>query len=185
MEETKKSTKKEIYSWIKALAFALIIAVLVRNFLFSPTVVLGESMSPTFEDNNLVLVNKISDIQRFDIIVFDAPDANSYYIKRVIGLPGDTVEVRDDILYIDGKAMEEPYLKESKEQSELFGKFTADFTLQELTGETHVPEGKIFVLGDNRINSKDSRSFGFIPKESIIGEVKFRFHPLYDIGVPN
>lgn len=90
------------------MVFALIIAFLVRNFLFSPTVVLGESMSPTFEDDNKVLVNKISDIQRFDIAVFDAPDANLYYIKRVIGLPRDTVEVRNDILYINGKAMDEP-----------------------------------------------------------------------------
>jgi len=107
-----------------------------------------------------------------------------YYIKRVIGLPGDTVEVRDDVLYINGKAMEEPYLEESKEDNDLFGKFTADFTLQELTGETYVPEESIFVLGDNRINSNDSRFFGFIPKESIIGEVKFQFYPLDDIGVP-
>ena len=184
LKETQGDFKSEIYSWIKSLVFALIIAFLVRNFLFSPTVVLGESMSPTFEDNNKVLVNKMSDIERFDIVVFDAPDADEYYIKRVIGLPGDTVEVRDDVLYIDGKAMKQPYLDESREDNHLFGTFTADFTLQELTGEATVPEQSIFVLGDNRINSKDSRSFGFIHRESIIGEVKFRFYPLDDIGIP-
>jgi signal peptidase I len=183
MEKSTGHVKSEIYSWAKSLIFALIIAFIVRKFLFTPTVVLGESMSSTFENNDKVLINKISDIQRFDIVVFDAPDAHSYYIKRVIGLPGDAVEVRDDVLYINGKAMEEPYLEESKEDN-LFAKFTADFTLQELTGETHVPEKSLFVMGDNRINSNDSRFFGFISKDSIIGEVKFRFYPLNNIGVP-
>jgi len=184
MEETKKNVKNEIYSWVKALVLALIIAFLVRAFLFSPTVVLGESMSPTLENNDKVIINKISDIQRFDIVMFNAPDSNEYYVKRVIGLPGDTVEVRDDVLYINGEAVDEPYLYEDREDKGLFGTFTADFTLQEMTGKIKVPEKSIFVLGDNRINSRDSRSFGFVPEESILGEVKFQIYPLDDIGVP-
>ncbi|MEI3614737.1 signal peptidase I [Pseudogracilibacillus sp. SO30301A] len=80
----------------------LIIAVVIRSFLFSPSLVLGQSMEPTFENHDRVIVSKISNIQRFDIIVFDAPDVNEYYIKRVIGLPGDTVGVKDDVLYING-----------------------------------------------------------------------------------
>lgn len=181
---TKENVKREIYSWIKTLVFALIIVFLVRNFLFSPTVVSGESMSPTFEKDDKVLINKLSDIERFDIVVFDAPDEDSFYIKRVIGLPGDTIKVKDDILYINGEAMEEPYLEESKKSNNLNFNFTADFTLQELTGEVSVPEDSIFVLGDNRINSKDSRFFGFIANEAIIGEVKFRYFPFSDMGVP-
>ena len=71
-------------------------------------------MYPTFEDSNRVILNKISDVDRFDMIVFHAPDADENYIKRVIGLPGDTVEMKNDVLYINGKAYKEPYLKDSK-----------------------------------------------------------------------
>lgn len=174
--------KKEVYSWIKSMAFALIIAFFCRNFIFSPTTVYGESMSPTFQDKDRVLLSKISDIQRFDMVVFSAPDADKFYIKRVIGLPGDSVEMKDDDLYINGNEMEEPYLEENKEDA-LF-KLTGDFTLKEITGESRVPEGSLFVMGDNRLYSKDSRFFGFISEDSIVGEVKFRFYPLKKIGLP-
>lgn len=103
-----------MFSWIKSIVIALVIVVGVRHFLFAPTTVHGESMYPTFEDSNRVILNKISDVDRFDMIVFHAPDADENYIKRVIGLPGDTVEMKNDVLYINGKAYKEPYLKESK-----------------------------------------------------------------------
>ena len=99
-------TKKEVYSWITSIAFALIVAFICRQFIFTPTTVHGESMSPTFEDENKVILSKTSDIQRFDIIVFHAPDSDENYIKRVIGLPGDSVEMKDDVLYINGKVYE-------------------------------------------------------------------------------
>jgi signal peptidase I len=178
-----ESTKKEIYSWIKSLAFALIIAFLCRSFLFSPTIVHGESMEPTFQDQDRLIISKTSEIERFDMIVFDAPDADEQYVKRVIGLPGDSVEVKDDILYINGKAMEEPYLEKNKENT-LLDKLTGDFTLEEMTGEVKVPKGSLFVMGDNRLYSKDSRFFGFISEESVTGEVKFRFYPLQEMGLP-
>ena len=109
--------------------------------------------------------------------------ANEQYIKRVIGLPGDTVEMKDDVLYINGKDMEEPYLEEIKEDL-IFDKLTGDFTLTEITGESaKVPEGSIFVMGDNRLFSKDSRFFGFVSDDAIIGEVKFRLFPLNKIGL--
>lgn len=173
--------KKEIYSWIKSIAFAFIIALIFRHFLFSPFTVLGESMKPTFQDQDRILVNKTANIQRFDMIVFDAPDSDEQYIKRVIGLPGDTIEVRDDVLYINGKEYNEPYLNKEKT---IFNHFTGDFSLEELTGLSKVPNGQLFVLGDNRVNSKDSRSFGFIPEESVIGEVQLRYYPLKEIGIP-
>ncbi|MEH7389337.1 signal peptidase I [Bacillus sp. JJ1474] len=174
----KEGTKKEIFSWIKSLAFAFIIAFICREFLFSPTTVFGESMAPTFQDQEKVVVSKTAGIQRFDVIVFNAPDVeDKKYIKRVIGLPGDRIEMKDDVLYINGKAFEESYLKENKADN-LFNKLTGDFKLQE------VPKDYLFVMGDNRLNSKDSRHFGFIPNESIIGEVKFRFYPFQVIGIP-
>lgn len=178
-----ESTREEIYSWIKSLAFAFIIAILCRTFIFSPTTVHGESMEPTFQDQDRLIISKIAEIDRFDMIVFDAPDSDEHYVKRVIGLPGDSVEMKDDILYINGKAMNEPYLEENKETA-LLDKLTGDFTLEEITGEVKVPERTFFVMGDNRLYSKDSRYFGFISEESILGEVKFRFYPLRGIGLP-
>nr|WP_295971205.1 signal peptidase I [uncultured Bacillus sp.] len=178
-----ENMKKEVYSWIKSLAFAVIIAFLCRSFLFSPTTVHGESMEPTFQDQDKLIISKTSQIERFDMIVFDAPDADEHYVKRVIGLPGDSVVVKDDILYINGKVMDEPYLVKNKENT-LFDKLTGDFTLEEITGKDKVPQGYLFVMGDNRLYSKDSRYFGFISEKSVIGEVKFRFYPLEEIGLP-
>ncbi|PLR84408.1 signal peptidase I [Bacillus canaveralius] len=174
----KQDTKKEIMSWIKSLLFAFLIAFICRHFLFSPVTVFGESMRPTFEDRNKVIVSKISHIDHFDNIVFNAPDANEKYIKRVIGLPGDTIEVKDDVLYINETAVSEPYLEKAKQTMLPNQKLTEDFTLQEYTGKTKVPKGYLFVMGDNRSVSKDSRRFGFISYESVIGEVKFRYFPL-------
>lgn len=180
----KESTKKEIYSWVKSIAFAFIIAFICRQFLFTPTTVLGASMSPTFQDHDRVLVSKTSEIQRFDVIVFDAPDIDGeHYIKRVIGLPGDSIEMKDDVLFINGKALEEPYLIENKEDNP-FNKLTEDFSLQEKTGESIVPKDMLFVMGDNRLKSKDSRIFGLVSYDAVIGEVKFRFLPLKEIGIP-
>lgn len=174
----KKSTKTEILSWGRSLVFAFIIAIICREFLFSPTTVFGESMAPTFQDQERVVLSKTSAIQRFDVIVFNAPDQdNKKYIKRVIGLPGDRIEMRDDVLYINGQAFDESYLKENRDDNP-FGKLTGDISLQE------VPKNSFFVMGDNRLYSKDSRHFGFISKDSIIGEVKFRFYPFQAIGIP-
>jgi len=178
-----KSSKKELYSWIWSLTLAIVIAFLCRTYIFTPTTVYGESMSPTFENKDRVLISKITDIEHFDMIVFAAPDSDEHYIKRVIGLPGDSVEMRDDVLYINGEKKEEPYLESSKEGI-LFGKLTGDFTLEELTGHKTVPEGSLFVMGDNRLISKDSRSFGFVPMDSVDGEVKLRIYPLGEIGIP-
>jgi signal peptidase I len=180
----KESTKNEVYSWIKSVAFAFIIVFICRQFLFTPTTVFGESMSPTFQDQDRIVLSKTTEIQRFDVIVFDAPDINGeHYIKRVIGLPGDSIEMKNDVLYINGEALEEPYLIENKEDNP-FNKLTEDFSLREKTGESQVPKDMLFVMGDNRLKSKDSRIFGLIPYDSVIGEVKFRFYPIKEIGIP-
>ena len=100
----------------------------------------------------------------------------------MIGLPGDTIEMKNDILYINSEAYDEPYLEEFKKDLNNQEQLTEDFTLKNLTGEQKVPEGQMFVLGDNRFNSKDSRIFGFVPMDRIIGEVKLRVWPIKDIG---
>ncbi|SDK29153.1 signal peptidase I [Sediminibacillus albus] len=177
--------KNEVISWLKTILVALIIVVVCRHFLITPSIVEGESMMPTLHDGDRIILSKISKIQRFDEIAFQAPDSEDAYVKRVIGLPGDTVEMKEDILYINDKPVEEPYLEEYKKRLSNSQYLTNDFTLQEVAGKSTVPEDSLFVLGDNRLDSKDSRYFGFITEESVIGDVKLRIWPLQGIGIPN
>jgi signal peptidase I len=178
----KENTKREIFSWIKTIVITLIILVVIRSFLFTTITVNGDSMYPTFENRDRIIVNRMSEIERFDMVVFDAPDADELYIKRVIGLPGDSIEVKHDVLYINGKEVEEPYLEYNKKESE-FDFLTNDFTLEETTGETVIPEEMLFVMGDNRLYSKDSRSFGLISNDALVGEAAFRYFPLDRLGI--
>ncbi|WP_027408999.1 signal peptidase I [Anoxybacteroides tepidamans] len=153
---------------------------LVRFLFFTNYVVEGESMMPTLQEGNLLIVNKLGSIQRFDIVVFHA-NAHEDYVKRVIGLPGDQIVYKNDVLYVNGKPMEEPYLKPYKRKL-VDGKLTGDFTLEEVTGEKTVPKGCVFVLGDNRLSSWDSRHFGCIKMSQIVGKVNVRYWPFNEIG---
>ncbi|EXJ22600.1 Signal peptidase I [Alkalibacterium sp. AK22] len=140
-------------------------------------------MSPTLEHQDRLLLNKISEVDRFDIVVFPAPeDPSKQYIKRVIGLPGDSIAYRDQVLYIDGEAVDESYIDLSQESDETLEFYNGDFSLPSLAGVDFVPEGMYFVLGDNRTNSRDSRSFGFVESESVIGETSLRIWPINRIG---
>jgi len=177
--------KREGLEWIKAFALGMIIFVFIRIFFFSNYVVEGESMLPTLEDGNKVVVNKLGyeteDLERFDVIVFHANEEEDY-VKRVIGLPGEKVEYREDMLFINGKKVNEPFLKQYREQSP-GGYLTGDFTIEDLTGVERVPEGKLFVLGDNRLGSWDSRQFGFISEDQVVGKVNLRYWPLEEMDV--
>lgn len=175
---------KEIYTWTKAIVFALIITFICREFIFSPVLVQGESMQPTFENNDKIIVAKSSKIERFDMIVFHAKNLQENHIKRVIGLPGDRVEMKDDRLYINGKEYKEDYLQMNKESIPMTEHLTGDFNLHDWADNAKVPDDSLFVLGDNRRNSTDGREYGFIKKDSVIGEVKIRFYPLKEIGIP-
>ncbi|XUD12583.1 signal peptidase I [Enterococcus sp. AZ170] len=156
---------------------------LLRQFVFTPVVVKGHSMDPTLADGERVIALKNTEIKRFDIVTFPAPDEpKKNYIKRVIGLPGDTIEYKNDVLYINDKEVKEPYLDQFKDEVTDGMPLTFDFTLNEVTGETKVPEGEYFVMGDNRRNSKDGRMIGFISKDSILGDVKFVLWPLDRFG---
>ncbi|MBT2640640.1 signal peptidase I [Bacillus sp. ISL-41] len=177
--------KREGLEWIKAFALGMIIFVFIRIFFFSNYVVEGESMLPTLEDGNKVVVNKLGyeteDLERFDVIVFHANEEEDY-VKRVIGLPGEKVEYREDMLFINGKKVNEPFLKQYREQSP-GGYLTGDFTIEDLTGVERVPEGKLFVLGDNRLGSWDSRQFGFISEDQVVGKVNLRYWPLEEMDI--
>ncbi|WP_421384557.1 signal peptidase I [Bacillus salacetis] len=175
--------KNELWEWTKALLIAVGLAALIRYFLFTPIVVDGLSMMPTLHNGDRMIVNKLSytvgEPDRFDIVVFHAPEQKDY-IKRVIGLPGDTVEYENDVLYVNGKAYEEPYLEEYKEQID-GGLLTEDFTLEEKIGRETVPEGTLFVMGDNRRFSKDSRHIGVVDIDEVIGNTNVIYWPIQDI----
>jgi signal peptidase I len=175
--------KNEGLEWVKSIAVGLLIVFVIRLFFVTNYIVEGESMMPTFQDGNMLVVNKLSDqikeLKHFDIVVFHA-EKNEDYIKRVIGLPGDAIEYKNDILYINGKPVKEPYLEPYKSKL-IDGKLTGDFTLEEVTGQKTVPKGHIFVLGDNRLSSKDSRHFGFVKIEQVVGKVNLRYWPMNKI----
>lgn len=178
-----KSVKKELISWIQSIVFASAIVFVCYQFLFVPTKVLGVSMQPTFEDEDRIIVSKLSSIDRFDMIVFNAPNVEEKYIKRVIGIPGDQIEMIEDVLHINGEVYDEPYVTYI-EGDPITKRLTENFTLEEMTGYKQVPEGTYFVLGDHRLKSIDSRSFGFISQDEVIGEVKLRIFPFTEIGIP-
>ncbi|MGG4490945.1 signal peptidase I [Metabacillus idriensis] len=173
----KENTRKEVWSWIKSIVFAVVIALICREFLFAPVLVEGKSMQPTFQDQNRLIISKTSGIQRFDMVVFHSPERGKDYIKRVIGLPGDTVEMRQDTLYINGKKYGEPYLAASKKNLPYNEQLTEDFL-------AIVPEDAYYVMGDNRRQSRDSREIGPVSEKKMIGEVKLRFFPLNQAGIP-
>jgi signal peptidase I len=181
----KEEVKKEGLEWLKAFAIGMIIFAFIRTFFFSNYIVEGESMKPTLQDGNKLVVNKIGyqigELKRFDVIVFHA-NKKEDFVKRIIGLPGDKVEYRNDQLYINDKKMDEPYLDIYRKQVP-GGRITGDFTLEELTGEEKVPPGKLFVLGDNRLGSWDSRQFGFISIDQVVGKVNVRYWPLNEFDV--
>lgn len=154
---------------------------IIQYFFFASVKVEGDSMKPTFESGDRLILNKVSSIEHFDIVVFEAPDVQSdeevQYIKRVIGMPGDKIEMHEDHLYINDEEVEEEYLPADVIET-LPYYYTNDFELVTLLGEEEVPEGTYFVLGDNRLNSKDSRSFGFIDQESVLGKISLRYWPV-------
>ena len=180
--------KSEIWDWFKTIFIALVVVFGIRAFIASPVLVDGESMMPTLEHADRLIVNKIgptlSGYDRFDIVVFEVSE-DTNYIKRVIGLPGDHIAYQDDVLYVNGEAYDEPYLDAYKANLPADMNLTSDFTLEEVTGEMEVPEGTLFVMGDNRQNSTDSRfsSVGFVSEEKLMGTTKIIFWPFKNIGL--
>lgn len=209
----KKSLTKEIIEWILCFIIAIVIALLVRYYIGTPTVVKNVSMNPTLVENERLWLNRFSKttkqkLERGDIVTFEAPSTievkshdidlsnpvakyerkvegafnkftyyvleinKTSYIKRVIGLPGEQVQIEEGNVYIDGKKLEEKYLAEGLVTDMRSGLFN-DFK---------VPEGTYFLLGDNRPESTDSRFFGCIPYEKIESVVAFRFWPFNLFG---
>ena len=208
-----KKIIKEIGGWIICIVIAVILALLIKYFILTPTVVKQESMYPTLEENQRLILNRLGRTfkqmpKRGDIITFEAPTVTyrteedtdisnpvaiyedeernifegfSYnvleigktsYIKRVIGLPGDHVQIKNGKVYINEEELEEDYLQSGIVTDDAEGMFS----------DIIVPENTVFAMGDNRNSSVDCRAFGCIPLEKIEGKVLFRFWPFSKFG---
>jgi len=174
-----------LFEVLETLVLTLIIFFVIQTFIAQPYQVQQQSMERTLEPGQYVLVDKLTprwdDYGRGDIVVFNPPKTwtteNTPFIKRVIGLPGDTVEVKDDgLVYVNGVAIEEPYTYKNAEG-------VAEPT--EVGDQTRwaVPEGELFVMGDHRQKSADSRVFGTIPIGNVIGRAFLRYWPISTFGI--
>ncbi|AHC41571.1 MULTISPECIES: signal peptidase I [Bacillus] len=160
--------------WFIAGVLIVVLAIQLKNAIFIDYKVEGISMNPTFKQGNELMVNKFSHryktIRRFDIVLFKGPH-RKVLIKRVIGLPGESLAYREDQLYVNGKRVAEPFLKPLKSSLSAGSHVTGDYTLKETTGRKSIPKGQYFVIGDNRIYSLDSRHFGPIKDKDIVGVI--------------
>ena len=151
----------------------VLVVVLIRTYIATPVIVSGDSMVPTLEDGNMLLLDKISyrnkDIKRFDIVVIKA--SKKEIIKRVIGLPGEVVEYHSNTLYINGHEVSDKYAYN-----------TTDFTLDSVCNCEKIPDGKYLVLGDNRVVSADSRIIGLIDEKDILGKVNISLWPIKKVS---
>ncbi len=157
---------KEKIKEISPYVLIVVVIVVIRIFIATPVKVDGDSMYNTLNDNDIVLLSKLSSIDRFDIIVLKENDNNTTIIKRVIGMPGDKVKIRNNKIYINNKIIEDEYA---------YGE-TSDYD------EITLGDDEYFVLGDNRLISKDSRYFGAIKKSDIKGKAVFRLFPFTRFG---
>lgn len=160
----------------------VIVVLLVVNYVTTIQQNMGPSMLPTLENGDAFILNKLAykvgKVKRGNIIAFNYEDTK-YLVKRVIGLPGEKIEFKDNILYINDKPYNEDFLPE--------GTITTDFTMEEIKGtiDSKIPKDMYLVLGDNRGNSMDSRGIGLINKKDIIGKTSIRIWPLNKIGIIN
>lgn len=166
MRETKK--KKEWLEWSKLIIITILFALFLRSFVFATSIVEGESMDPTLESGERVIINKLvyllGEPKRGDIVIIHRPAKN--YVKRVIAMPGETVEMKKHLLFIDDEKVSDV--------------FTDDDTMEHTGnfGPVSVPDNSYFVMGDNRAISKDSRNgLGLIDKDNIIGKSEFVIFP--------
>ena len=201
-KKVKRTLGQEILSWILTILVAVVAALVIRSIVFEPVRVDGSSMDDTLANGEIMFVSKFDysstwlclpwqskeakekapritfggDPQRFDVVICRYPGrGDTNFVKRVVGLPGDTIELKEGYLYVNGEKYDEPYINDEYRSGPL-----------NTMSAREVPEGKYFVMGDHRNNSNDSRSVGAIDRDMIIGHVRQVVYPFSDWrGVPN
>ena len=170
--------KNEVIEWTKCILISVLIALVIKTFIFNSTKVIGSSMYPTLEENDRLFSNKIvyfiGEPKKEDIVIIEAPDdPKKDYIKRVVGVEGDKINIENGIVYLNGEALKEEYIEADS------------LTETHVDNSWVIPKGYIFVLGDNRAPgaSKDSRSFGIVSADSAKGKASLRYYPWNKIGL--
>ncbi len=166
--------RRELRSWTRDLAVALGLAIVVMIFLYQPVKVEGTSMNPLLSDQERIFINKFvyhfEPIERGDVIVFWYPlDRSKSFIKRVVGLPGESIEIRDGHVYINGQELADQYVP-------------AGYLDGSTYAPHHIPSDDYFVMGDHRDSSNDSRVFGPVPRQFIYGKAVFAYWPADHFG---
>jgi signal peptidase I len=166
-EEVKSQSRSALREMVETILLTLLIYVLIRTFLIENYRVVGHSMVPTLEDRQFLVVSKLDyrlhAPHRGDIVVFfDPRDADRKLIKRIVGLPGETIEIRNGRILIEGQTLDEPYIQNWANYSE---------------PPREIPEDQYYVLGDNRSNSSDSHNWGTLPEDKIVGRAWFSYWP--------
>lgn len=165
----------EIRTWLRDILFAIAIAIFIVVFVVQPVKVEGTSMQPRLVDQERIFVNRFiyrfTNIRRGDVVVFWYPkDRSKSFIKRILGVPGDAIEIRDGAVYVNGSKVNEPYLKPEFRDYRSFHRVVA-------------PPEQYFVLGDHRNSSNDSRSWGFVSRSLIYGKAVFSYWPVSRVGL--
>lgn len=167
-----RNVVRNTFEWSVEIVRGGLIALVLVTFIFQATRVEGRSMEPNVHDGDWFIVDKISNrfdsYERGEVVVVDLPNEDALLIKRIVGLSGDTVEVRDNQVYINGMSLDETYLGEISQRN------VAPFV---------VPAEHVYVMGDNRNNSRDSRMFGSVDVYRIVGRTQLRIWPPADIGL--
>ncbi len=176
-DDATDSATRATLAWLRDLSLSVVIAIAVILFLYQPVKVEGTSMMPSLVDQERIFINKfvyrfgIADITRGDTVVFWYPgDTTKSYIKRVIGMPGDSVEVNDGTVLVNGRLIQEPYVP-------------AEYRDHVSIPRRIVPSDEYFVMGDHRSSSNDSRTWGNVPRRFIYGKAVFVYWPLDRLGL--
>lgn len=166
----------KLQEWVMAIVMTVIVTFIIKMFILDTAEVKGVSMNPTLANNDRLIISRIEtffrDPKRFEIVIFHSPFENATYVKRIIGLPGDSVEIREGKVYVNGSMIDEKYI----------GSNITTLTVDSVRWE--IPEGQYFVMGDNRKpnESVDSRYFGPVDRKEIEGYAMFRYFPFNKIG---
>ncbi|PZL77421.1 signal peptidase I [Enterococcus plantarum] len=181
LNKKSKRKKQRVRSYLKELILAITLGVVlmlfITSFFLTIATVRGFSMIPTLREKDQVLVQKTTNLKRFDLVAFKSGNGNTQ-IRRIIGLPEEKIAYTNDTLFVNDQPVDEKFIMDEINESQRNGKnYTEDFTNRTLTSSVAIPEGYYLVLGDNRPYATDSRHYGLIAKENVIGKVTMQLLP--------